>query len=1774
MVVYVNWLMHPLRYLTLWVCTLLLTHSITLAAAATCNSAQQNDGFMALLKTIKPVGVNVFAEWNEASLQTPDMSYRPPGVSAPTHPMDPHFTDNLGVGKFVATLVPRDPIVQNPPISRCWVTYGKKFCDPPIGRDWQIAFSDETDLSATMTVSNAPFNNGVSYLKWSSFVADKPNTVNELLSGSYISPGGTTSYNGYQSGRNDDAVQFAVGNFDGSTGGYVGEESLNGVYKGEWFSFTSPDCFTMTRSQFLTSGEYTQKRRSNPKAFEIYGRNLDTDPWTAVFQTEDSGLYPDDTIEMGDTCYMQYGFTVSSIQNYQYPCNQLIIRKWYVHGQYRRAAMPDWKWKPPRMDYALLPLLNAVNPVTSMWMPAGGVISYPSTPATYTVCRSTRSQHEMTRVLTKWVVTCVTNGRSDESAYVSDQTDIGDGTVVSPYGFDIDYDYWMHSTWTWDVALSNAQMKIVTAGIRRELGGIPYGETTPVTPLSDLRAYRMRLLLTLIPPKVMNIFSDFNGVSVPDRGKTGAHIATVTEGAGALVREAADGAANEVASVFGDGDTKFFWEGGATIPQISTTCWVSRAEGRNPQNRVGMVLASHDGQYAWGHGGEHYWGYLFHSASARSNQNFVGSSPQKGGGSGPGLFSGGPTASDWKVMCAASNGAVPHNVIIDQTPIGKMGGNGANGNAYRYETQEVIGGKTYKTQYFGNPGGLNAPVSLRIGYSDSVWSNKQPFGMHSLYVWDGVLTPWQMLMVTEALRAQLGGTNEFETTPVVPMSASDTAFCLKCPEGFGVDKETGDCLNCPSGMFTTDKSECGTNVIKTATATVFLSIAPDDFTDALQRQYIAAIAIVVGVRQSQVKIVRIGSQNRRRLLQDGDEEGTEVETEVTSGEGNSLVSVKESMTSENMNAYSESSPNSGLPPMNVGTLTLVTALEVGAVVDFKGASSYAEAAIAVEFDAITYLANTYAKSYTYRIDNLLVFNFLGLEDTHYKRIRNAISDGSAFIVAKEDGQEHYTLTPDFGEDILCPEVGDTLGISTGHTKCFWRRAIVSNEVQPVARESVYFYRKKTIENSTDAAEAKTWITKTILGGNSGFSTATASNYFNRTCTRSEDPLAEPRSYGCLYVDPGYRWRSRMRGVGPSSPFMISDKTIVVAIITIATEDGVVVRRRLLSADNMATQTLDLPLPDASSLDIPGVENSRHLLQGPEGVANTVGTSALQVTNAGVNSDLNLMYIGGHENHRAQLMQIEAVRRKDVPFAIYASNTEQVMGELSRRGGYLGDLVNRVHPVGFVTTSTVGAAGRRLLQDDRFTTMDITAIVEMYNAFGNVFINGLECVLVSLAMEKGILSTSRVKEITDVCTSGVIPDTVTNAMANYTMSNGSIPAINLPGMVHFVLSTCTAGMTVQGSAACNILRGVLMKMEDLPSEDWNFIAQAQAAFSFSMDFDIPPEDMKSDSIFRANLRQTVAEVLRVAVDRVVVEFGGTPPTARRLLQTSGATRAVVTVFKDDRQGFKTSEFNTKEGGELELAYTRVGGWEENIKTLLQATPALSFITMGPAVTGNSIAAPAIPTVKPYVVTITVGLVLDTLTSGQSVELEKHIRAMFVDDIALDPWSDVTTRDIAMRRVTTTPPYTDFVIEISFGSSTVALNAAHMIYGNRQQLARSLVRRMQTSDDEDILTITAEGVSIKTDSIVVPASELYLNIVVQDPDETDSTLGVGTILGIVAGVGILVGIAVYAAIWWGVPRKPPGATTRIGSKHTIGETLSAKDESLVGLLQKTKIQMFVV
>jgi hypothetical protein len=180
---------------------------------------------------------------------------------------------------------------------------------------------------------------------------------------------------------------------------------------------------------------------------------------------------------------------------------------------------------------------------------------------------------------------------------------------------------------------------------------------------------------------------------------------------------------------------------------------------------------------------------------------------------------------------------------------------------------------------------------------------------------------------------------------------------------------------------------------------------------------------------------------------------------------------------------------------------------------------------------------------------MVVLSVLGATNQDYEDLAYRISVGEGFAVTRGAGDQHYTLTADFGGGVLCTEVTGTDGVPAAHLSCFWRTVVVANQVQPVAEDSVHFYR------GGDAAAAKAWIGSSITAGGDDYGPQAPGAYFDNTCRHAADAASNARSYGCLFIDPAYSWLPAVGNTQESSEYSISDKTIVVAVVTIVDADG-------------------------------------------------------------------------------------------------------------------------------------------------------------------------------------------------------------------------------------------------------------------------------------------------------------------------------------------------------------------------------------------------------------------------------------------------------------------------------------------------------------------------------------------------------------------------------------------------------------------------------------------
>lgn len=563
------------------------------------------------------------------------------------------------------------------------------------------------------------------------------------------------------------------------------------------------------------------------------------------------------------------------------------------------------------------------------------------------------------------------------------------------------------------------------------------------------------------------------------------------------------------------------------------------------------------------------------------------------------------------------------------------------------------------------------------------------------------------------------------------------------------------------------------------------------------------------------------------------------------------------------------------------------------------AGTYASAALAVEFDARRLMGRSYASDFSLQVDSMVVLNFLGAENRDYDAIRLQLSRGQGFAVARAAGDLHYTLAEDFGDDTLCTEVIGTAGVPAAQLSCFWRTVIVADEVQPVAEKSLHFYRGGSGAAGADAAKA--WIAETIMNGGADYGADAPAEYFDGSCRHAGDTASNVRSYGCLYIDPAYRWLAAVDGADGNSQFSVGDKTIVVAVVTIVDGSGNIQRRRLLTADSTGgARAFDLHGGAEQQAGVAGISGgsparARRLLQVDNAAALTAqaASSVFALSTAGVAVDKNLIYISGGKGARAQLLRIATSCSSEVSLRTFAANVQRCMPLLA---GGLGPSVARLQPVGFSRAPTAqtlaqqgagGGASRRLLAESTApsnTNVSIAAIIESVNNFGALFTEQFRCTLAALANATRVLETADAEQVVQSC--------------------GDVSFLaGLRDNIRMELSTCTSSMLDVPLAECNqLIVAVTVAAGGVPLVDPLWLTKApDPGLTFGITLGLTLAEVQADSIVTDTLRTAVALVFEVAVDRVVVQFAEVPAgvVSRRLLQASASVTANVWVYDDDR-----------------------------------------------------------------------------------------------------------------------------------------------------------------------------------------------------------------------------------------------------------------------------------
>jgi len=730
---------------------------------------------------------------------------------------------------------------------------------------------------------------------------------------------------------------------------------------------------------------------------------------------------------------------------------------------------------------------------------------------------------------------------------------------------------------------------------------------------------------------------------------------------------------------------------------------------------------------------------------------------------------------------------------------------------------------------------------------------------------------------------------------------------------------------------------------------------------------------------------------QRQLLQTG---GISVETEISDDSG-VLDFAEDALTTESINTYLESNPVSTLPPLTVGELiSEETQVEVDeTLLQFSGASSYAEAALSLELDAVSFMQRSYAQDLKIRVDSMLIMNFLGLG--HFDTILTMIRNGEGFNMTKQAQDAFYTLVPEFNGALVCDQVTSTEMIAPSQFSCFWRRAISDNVVSPEAAESLYYYKQG---GAADISAAKVWIRDTMLGGETATGTAVAEQYFNRSCSRNDDALAEPRSYGCLYVDPGYRWISRTSGQVTLSPLEIADKTIVVSILTITNADGTVFRRRLLAADGGANgrvshvdleesapgvlrraamhhagensarraaverlakkqhisppslrvaqgdQRHEAPTKRAAAHSSRLLVGQRHLLQTQseaDDVLNSWSNTGMLLSNPSVTAALNFAQMTAANSGSWEILRVRALRGEHVSLDVYRHNVAQT---LRMYGNRLGHNVRRATLLSVEPVLGVSNTPQRRLLSSSFEEVDLQAMLATAGNYGNVYEATMKCLLGKLAAQESLLSSTLQGVLIESCTAELIAYTST---VDGEFSN----------RISIVKSECGNAATLIGTGdlRCTRLLAGLVDDPSIPTVAPRLFKDRTAKLFMSASFSLDTQTLNAVSAFQKTIRVIVADILNVQVSDVLVLFREASSTpARRLLQT-GST-AETWVYADP----VVDDVTVTDATTLTNLLSTVDGVDGALKTEMQTSfnqiPIMGYSDVGSIAVGDAVVGP--------------------------------------------------------------------------------------------------------------------------------------------------------------------------------------------------------------------------
>ncbi|KAJ1469875.1 hypothetical protein T484DRAFT_1754194 [Baffinella frigidus] len=635
-----------------------------------------------------------------------------------------------------------------------------------------------------------------------------------------------------------------------------------------------------------------------------------------------------------------------------------------------------------------------------------------------------------------------------------------------------------------------------------------------------------------------------------------------------------------------------------------------------------------------------------------------------------------------------------------------------------------------------------------------------------------------------------------------------------------------------------------------------------------------------------------------------------------------------------------------------------------------GLPSYGAAAIDMQFSMGKYFSNNFGNGNKFQLDSMVVMNFLGATGTHYEVMRERIASGTAFDITRDTADESasYVMAFNHTEGMSCVQVMGTEKISTANFKCMWRIVVTDSVVNAGFEESV-FYLDDFVPQQIDAF--KEWTNNVYYGGkdrtpanNPTYPKGT--DYLAQRCDGADLSLTEfdsngnpvyvegdtlstytirPKGdYSCLFVDPGYRWISRMQGKTEMNAYDISDKTIVAGLLTIRGVGNRVTGRRLLVDDGSGMVLHDLEESagsggnEISGNEISGNEISGNEISGNEISGNEKKTRVratevkrrlheayadsrsrhpmLSRGNARTSSGMHtkLATLGNHALSRRLLASDEASTEAEHMRQLHNSSSNNV---LEMTNSCVDPDINIAYMTGHANASwqmftwtgtrSVSVSLAKFVENVNMVLtdhrMDLGVVMSTCQTTGfvtskSMLYRNVESVEVQGILSKtdgfGALYASMFQcFLASAGWSDNLDDVVGSCKAELTSKHGS-GLTNVHGVLH--LGTCGVGTTRIPDLTCNKLYHSIVWTERIVAFDWYFALVSSPAMKFSIAVDDYRFENDDTPAVLYSIRTNIGIALGIDMDRVLVlEDTAVVPPVRRLLATTKVFR--VWVYKE-------------------------------------------------------------------------------------------------------------------------------------------------------------------------------------------------------------------------------------------------------------------------------------